>query len=361
MKQALGYDASFWNGKCVFVTGYTGFKGSWLTIWLQLLGAKVTGYSLPAPTKPSLYEEGKLASLLEQAHIGNITDHVSLSAAMQQAKPDIVFHMAAQPLVRASYEDPIQTYASNVMGTVHVLEAARHCSTVRSIVTITTDKCYENKEWHWGYRETDTLGGYDPYSNSKACAELVASAYKQSFFQKLGIHSATARAGNVIGGGDWAEDRLIPDMVRAIMGKQSIVLRNPAATRPWQHVLEPLSGYMLVARQLYEHGEQYAEGWNFGPRQDDVQTVEAIVKQFLQRWLDQHQGYTIEESLQKHEAQLLMLDCSKANYKLGWEPVWNVSKALDATASWYSDYYSGKSSLLLCTEQIMQYMNDASK
>jgi len=348
-------DASFWSGKRVFVTGHTGFKGSWLTIWLHRLGAKVTGYSLPASTIPSLYELGKIGDSIDQSIIGDITNYDDLSNAMQQAKPEIVFHMAAQPLVRKSYDDPITTYQTNVMGTVHLLEAARLCETVRAIVNVTTDKCYENQEWYWGYRENDRLGGYDPYSNSKACAELVTSAYRQSFLSHASIHVATVRAGNVIGGGDWSEDRLIPDIMRSLMSKQAIIIRNPEGVRPWQHVLEPLSGYLMIAKRLYEDGESFAQGWNFGPRTEDIQTVQNIVEQLLSKWPGEHPGYEVERQEAKHEAKLLMLDCSKAISELGWQPKWNLNLALDATLEWFQAYHRGDNLLELCQQQITQY------
>ncbi|MCR8659884.1 CDP-glucose 4,6-dehydratase [Paenibacillus endoradicis] len=348
-------DASFWSGKRVFVTGHTGFKGSWLSIWLHRLGAKVTGFSLPASTNPSLYELGKIGELIDQSIIGDITKYDELVNAIQQAKPEIVFHMAAQPLVRKSYDDPIATYQTNVMGTVHLLEAVRSCETVRAVVNVTTDKCYENQEWYWGYRENDRLGGYDPYSNSKACAELVTSAYRQSFLSEAHIHVATVRAGNVIGGGDWSEDRLIPDLMRSLITKKAIILRNPEAVRPWQHVLEPISGYLMLAERLFENGSAFAQGWNFGPRTEDIQTVQYIVKQLLAKWQGEHPGYEVQRQEAKHEAKLLMLDCSKAIKELGWQPHWNLTEALDATLDWFQAYNRGENLLQLCQQQITQY------
>ncbi|URN95359.1 MAG: CDP-glucose 4,6-dehydratase [Candidatus Pristimantibacillus lignocellulolyticus] len=352
-------DASFWSGKRVFVTGHNGFKGSWLSIWLHRLGAKVTGFSLPPSTTPSLYELGKIGELIDQSILGDITKYDDLCEAMQQAKPDIVFHMAAQPLVRKSYDDPIATYQTNVMGTVHLLEAARSCESVRAIVNVTTDKCYENQEWYWGYRENDRLGGYDPYSNSKACAELVTSAYRQSFLSHSSIHVATVRAGNVIGGGDWSEDRLIPDLMRSLLSKQAIILRNPEAVRPWQHVLEPLSGYLMLAKRLYEDGAYFAQGWNFGPRTEDVQTVQYIVEQLLSQWQGEHPGYEVERQEKKHEAKLLMLDCSKAISELEWKPQWGLKQALDMTLEWFQAYNRGENLLQLCQKQITQYESAA--
>lgn len=355
MINGLSIDASFWAGKRVFVTGHTGFKGSWLSIWLHRLGAKVIGFSLPASTAPSLFEQGKISTIIEQSMIGDITKYDELVNAMHKAKPEIIFHMAAQPLVRKSYDDPIGTYNTNVMGTVHLLEAARLCESVRVIVNITTDKCYENQEWHWGYRENDTLGGYDPYSNSKACAELVTSAYRQSFLSKASIQVATVRAGNVIGGGDWSQDRLIPDLMRALIFKQHIILRNPDAVRPWQHVLEPLSGYLMLAQRLYENGPAFAQGWNFGPRTEDIQTVQYIVQQLLAKWPGEHSGYEVQRQVEKHEAKLLMLDCTKATMELGWQPKWKLEQALDATLEWLLAYLRGEDLLQLCERQIAQY------
>jgi len=355
MGNGVAIDSSFWSGKRVFVTGHTGFKGSWLSIWLHRLGAKVIGFSLPAPTTPSIFEQGKIGNIIEQSIIGDITNYNELADAIAVAKPEIIFHMAAQPLVRKSYDDPITTYYTNVMGTVHLLEAARLCESVRAIVNITTDKCYENQEWHWGYRENDTLGGYDPYSNSKACAELVTSAYRQSFLNKASIHVATVRAGNVIGGGDWSQDRLIPDLMRALIYKQHIILRNPDAVRPWQHVLEPLSGYLILAERLYTQGTAFAQGWNFGPRAEDIQTVQYIVQQLLSKWPGEHSGYEVQQEEEKHEAKLLMLDCAKASMELGWQPKWNLDQALDATLEWLLAYLRGEDLLQICDQQITQY------
>ena len=261
----------------MFLTGHTGFKGSWLSLWLHNMGAQVTGYSLPAPTSPSLFELGHLENILIKSIIGDVSDFKFLREAMHASKPDIIIHMAAQPLVRKSYEDPIETYRTNVMGTVNIMEAARNCDSVRVILNVTTDKCYENQEWHWGYRETEPLGGHDPYSSSKACSELITATYRKSFLESLDIRVATARAGNVIGGGDWALDRLIPDMVRSVISGDQIHIRNPNAIRPWQHVLEPLSGYLLLCQRLFDHdGGKFAEAWNFGPSEQDAKSVEWI-------------------------------------------------------------------------------------
>ena len=272
---------SFWRGKRVFLTGHTGFKGSWLSLWLQSLGAELHGLALEPPTTPNLFTVAQVASGMASSTIGDIRDLATVQKAMQASQADIVIHMAAQPLVRLSYAEPVQTYATNVMGTVHVLESARHTPSVKAVVVVTTDKCYENKEWAWGYRENEPMGGHDPYSNSKGCAELVTAAYRNSFLQASGIAVASARAGNVIGGGDWAADRLVPDILRAFEQNQPVVIRNPHATRPWQHVLEPLSGYLSLAEHLYTDGQAFAEGWNFGPKDDDAQPVQWIVEQMV--------------------------------------------------------------------------------
>jgi CDP-glucose 4,6-dehydratase len=273
----------FWRGKRVLITGHTGFKGGWLSLWLQSLGAELQGLALAPPTTPSLFVKAMVGAGMASA-IGDIRDYETVHACMAAFKPEIVIHMAAQPLVRLSYTEPVATYATNVMGTVHVLEAARHAGSVRAVVNVTTDKCYENREWVWGYREDEPMGGYDPYSNSKGCSELITSAYRRSFFQHSGIALGSARAGNVIGGGDWAADRLVPDILRAFERGEPVVIRNPTATRPWQHVLEPLSGYLALAEQLFQHGQAFAEAWNFGPRDEDARPVGWIVKKMADLW-----------------------------------------------------------------------------
>lgn len=276
-------DTKFWQGKRVYLTGHKGFKGSWLALWLVDMGAVVKGYALPPPTNPSLFEQAKIDELIE-SEIGDIRDLEKITASMQKFNPDILIHMAAQPLVRLSYKDPIETYDTNVMGTIKILEAAKGCKKLKAIVNVTTDKCYENKEWMWGYREDEPMGGYDPYSSSKGCAELVTSAYRRSFMQEQGIGLASARAGNVIGGGDWAGDRLIPDILKAFENNQPVIIRNPDSTRPWQHVLEPLSGYLLLAQNLYQNPTKFAEGWNFGPNDEDVKPVDWILNQMVANW-----------------------------------------------------------------------------
>jgi len=352
--------ANFWRGKKVLVTGHTGFKGSWLCLWLASLGAQVTGYALLPPTVPSLFTLAKLDELMDSV-IGDVRDYDQLTTALQATKPDIVIHMAAQSLVRESYTNPMETYAVNVMGMVHLLEAVRHCESVRVLVNVTTDKCYENKEWVWGYREYEPMGGYDPYSNSKACSELVTSAYRSSFFNpadyaRHGVAIATARAGNVIGGGDWAVDRLIPDCIRALEQDEKIYIRSPHAIRPWQHVLEPLSGYLLLAERLYIQGTLYGEGWNFGPDDNDAKPVEWIVQTLCSLW-GNSAGYAVDTGHHPHEANYLKLDCSKAKMQLGWEPRWRLTTALEKICEWHRVYHAGGSVRECCLEQIHEYMN----
>lgn len=351
-------NATFWKGKKVFLTGHTGFKGSWLSIWLHAMGAEVTGYALEPPTEPSLFVQAKVAELVTSV-IADVRDLERLKTEMQNASPDIVIHMAAQPLVRDSYKIPVETYSTNVMGTVHLLEAVRSTPSVRVVVNVTTDKVYENREWIWGYRENEAFGGYDPYSNSKGCSELVTAAYRSSYFnpQEYNLHGvalASARAGNVIGGGDWATDRLIPDIIRAILAGEPVQIRNPHAIRPWQHVLEPLSGYLVLAQRLYEQGAEYAEGWNFGPSEDDAQSVEWVVRSLCEKW-GRGAGYIIDDGDHPHEANYLKLDCSKAHSRLGWRPRWDLSTALNAIVDWTRRYQEGENLRQICLEQIEKY------
>jgi len=351
-------NAEFWRGKKVFITGHTGFKGSWLSLWLQQLGAEVTGYALQPPTDPSLFEVANVAQGMTSI-IGDIRDAESLAKAMRDAVPDIVIHMAAQPLVRYSYVNPVETYSTNVMGTVHLLEAVRQTPSVRAVVNVTSDKCYDNKEWVWGYRENEAMGGFDPYSNSKGCAELVTSAYRNSFFnpEKYADHRvalASGRAGNVIGGGDWADDRLIPDILRAISDKRPVVIRSPHAIRPWQHVLEPLSGYLLLAEKLYTQGVAYAEGWNFGPADEDAKPVQWIVEQLTQQW-GEGASWQLDGGEHPHEAHYLKLDCSKAKMRLDWQPRWHLGHTLEMIVVWQQTWLAKQDMRSFTLKQIEQY------
>ena len=352
-------EVNSWKGKKVFLTGHTGFKGAWLTIWLNALGAKVTGYALKPPTRPSLFELAGLDCRIK-SNIGDVRDAARLKKAMLAAKPEIVIHMAAQPLVRESYRIPAETYEVNVMGVVNLLEAVRACPSVRAVVNVTTDKCYENKEHARAFREDEPMGGYDPYSSSKGCSELVTSAYRNSFFnpadyKKHGVAIASARAGNVIGGGDWAADRLIPDMIRAALKGEKVRIRNPRAIRPWQHVLEPLSGYLRLAEQLYTHGPRYAQAWNFGPDSGDAKDVEWIVKRMFEGW-PEAPGYVIDKGRHPHEAHYLKLDSSKARRELGWQPRWHIGAAIDKIITWTRAYAAKEDMYQMCIKQIREYI-----
>ncbi|WP_108869602.1 CDP-glucose 4,6-dehydratase [Aquimarina aquimarini] len=351
-------DLSFWNGKRVLITGHTGFKGSWLCILLNKLEANVSGYALNPPTEPSLFVEAEVEKSIT-SYIGDVRDYEKFLEVIQKSQPEIVIHMAAQPLVRDSYKIPIDTYAINVMGTVHVLEACRNTPSVKSIVNVTTDKCYENKEWYWGYRENEPMGGYDPYSNSKGCSELVTSSYRSSYFNpkdydQHGVALASARAGNVIGGGDWANDRLIPDFIKAIAKGEKIKIRSPYAIRPWQHVLEPLSGYILLAEKLYNDGVDYAEGWNFGPEDSDAKNVEWIISKICALW-GEDSSYEIDNLNKLHEANYLKLDCSKAKSKLDWNPRWDIETTLKLIVDWNKAYLNSDDIRKRTEEEINQY------
>lgn len=348
-------NADFWSGKRVLITGHTGFKGSWLSIWLQSMGAHVSGIALEPPTEPALFREANVADGMNHS-IADIREFESISRLFQTYKPEIVIHMAAQPLVRLSYQQPVETYATNVMGTVHVLEAARQTATVKAIVNVTTDKCYENKEWVWGYRETEPMGGHDPYSNSKGCSELVSSAYRQSFLKNAGIALATARAGNVIGGGDWALDRLVPDILKALQNQEPVLIRNPHAIRPWQHVLEPLCGYLTLAQNIFLQGEENAEGWNFGPNEEDARPVQWIVQRLCELW-GRNAQWELQEGEHPHEAHFLKLDISKARQRLKWKPRWTLDEALSKTTLWHQAWIENQNMKQICLQQIAEYQS----
>lgn len=354
----LVIDPVFWKDRRVFLTGHTGFKGGWLSLWLQALGAQVVGYALKPPTEPSLFDTARVADGMVSLD-GDVRDLDGLRRAMDAHRPEVVIHMAAQPLVRYSYGHPVETYATNVMGAVHMLEAVRQTPGVRVVVNITSDKCYDNREWVWGYRENEPMGGFDPYSNSKGCAELVTSAYRSSYFHpdhfaKHGVALASARAGNVIGGGDWAPDRLIPDMMRAITAGQPVVIRSPGAIRPWQHVLEPLAGYLLLAQKLWVDGAFYSEGWNFGPEDSDAKPVSWIVNALAEKW-GEGASWVLDGASHPHEAQYLKLDCSKAHAKLGWRPQWHLGDALQLIIDWYRAHMAGKDMRQVTLSQIALY------
>ncbi len=349
---------AFWQGKHVLLTGHTGFKGSWLSLWLQSMDANVIGYALAPPTNPSLFEVAKVEQGMTSV-IGDIRDSTHLQSVFSEYKPEIVIHMAAQALVRYSYIEPVETYSTNVMGAVNLLEAVRCSDSVKAVVNVTSDKCYENREWAWGYRENEAMGGFDPYSNSKGCAELVTAAYRNSYFhpekyQTHGVAIASGRAGNVIGGGDWAEDRLIPDMILAITQGQPVGIRNPHSIRPWQHVLEPLSGYLLLAQKLYEDGVDFAEGWNFGPNDDDAKPVQWILNELTNVWGD-GASWKLDGGDHPHEAHYLKLDCSKAKSRLQWQPRWSLSETIGQICTWHKAHLAGEDMQAVCLQQIKQY------
>ena len=351
--EGLGMNPIFWRGKKVFLTGHTGFKGGWIAHWLYELGASVYGYSLEPPTQPNFFTETRLHKRLIHSTIGDIRDLSALTNSLKMSRPEIVIHMAAQPLVRESYNTPVGTFSTNVLGTVNVLEAVRQVQTVQAVVNITTDKCYENQEWLWPYRENDCLGGHDPYSSSKACAEIAAAAYRDSFLTQSGIQLASVRAGNVIGGGDWATDRLIPDFLRGIDARETLRIRSPNAVRPWQHVLEPLSGYLMLAERLVTDGAEFAEAWNFGPEELDAKPVSWVVERLCQKL--PHAHWELEGAPQPHEAGLLKLDSAKAKTRLGWRPRWSLETALDKTIEWHKAWKAGQSMAEISVQQIEAY------
>jgi CDP-glucose 4,6-dehydratase len=348
-------DQAFWKGKRVFLTGHTGFKGSWLSLWLSSLGAEVKGYALNPPTTPSLFDEASIKSIID-SQIGDIRDQDTIHESMTAFNPDILIHMAAQSLVRHSYDAPIETYEVNVIGTAKVLEVARSCSNLKAVVNITTDKCYENDGRTKGYKEDDPMGGHDPYSSSKGCSELVASAYRRSFLQEQDIGLASVRAGNVIGGGDWADDRLIPDILRSFEKGESVVIRNPKATRPWQHVLEPLSGYLILAEKLYKNQKEYAEGWNFGPNEKDVKPVSWIMDKMISEW--PASSWELDQNSNPHEADFLKLDISKVKSKLGWKPIWGLSHTLEKIIGWHKAWLDKEDMQTICLAEIEEYTKD---
>ncbi|MDR1895667.1 MAG: CDP-glucose 4,6-dehydratase [Prevotellaceae bacterium] len=353
---------NLYENKKVFVTGHTGFKGAWLCLMLHYLGAKVYGYALDPPTKPSLYEIANVEEVVT-SRIDDVRDYNKLKNSLKEVKPDVVIHLAARPLVRYSYENPRETYEVNVMGIVNLLDAVRFTDSVRAVLNVTTDKCYKNNEWLWGYRENEIIGGYDPYSNSKGCSELVTDAFRNSFFNPANYAKshrtaiASARAGNVIGGGDWAQDRLIPDFIRAIERGEKVKIRNPHAVRPWQHVMEPLTGYLALGAKLMTEGSTYSEAWNFGPDDKDAKNVEWIVNKLCTLW-GIGASFEVDDSPQPHEATYLKLDCSKAKTRLGWYPKWNVETALQRIVDWEKARSQGENMRTVCEQQIHQYFMD---
>jgi len=351
-------DPNFWKNRRVFITGHTGFKGSWLSMWLYMLGSRVTGYSLYPPTDPNLFELCNIKGLLKTI-IADVRDIDTLRKEMSDASPEIIIHMAAQPLVRDSYKIPVETYGINVMGTVNLFEAVRNCKTVKAVINVTTDKCYENKEWVWGYRENEPLGGYDPYSSSKACSELVTSAYRNSFFNPHeyrlhGIGVASVRAGNVIGGGDWADGRLMPDCIKAILKGERIIIRNPSSIRPWQYVLDPLRGYLILAQKLYEDGSRFSQGWNFGPDDYDTKPVEWLANKICTGW-GEGAAYETDKGNHPHEAHYLKLDCSKSKAELGWYPKYTLEQAIKSIIEWTLAYKNNQDMKRVCLKQIEEY------
>ena len=344
---------SFWLGKKILITGHTGFKGSWLCLWLQLLGAELSGFALKSPTKPALFEEANVAKGM-MSFCGDIRNFDAVLDIIEKCQPEIIFHLAAQPIVRQSYKIPIQTYETNVMGTVNVLEAARRVKSVKALINITTDKCYENKEISRGYREDEPMGGHDPYSSSKGCSELITSAYRRSFYKESGIALASARGGNVIGGGDWTTDRLIPDILKSFENNKPVIIRNPNSIRPWQHVLEVLSGYLILAEKLYEDKDLFSSGWNFGPNNEDSKSVKWIVEYMTGKW-KKGTEWTLDKENNPHEANYLKLDISKAKSLLGWQPLWTLEQALEKVLEWHKSWVNKEEIKKICYEQIIVY------
>jgi CDP-glucose 4,6-dehydratase len=343
----------FWQGKNVLLTGHTGFKGSWLSLWLQSLGANCVGYSLEPPTQPNLFEITQIGATMKSI-IGDIRNLELLQKTLQKYQPEIIIHMAAQPLVNFSYQEPLTTYSTNIIGTINLLEAARFTDSVKAIVNVTSDKCYQNQELDRGYHEEDNLGGYDPYSSSKACSELVTQAYSYSYLKNRGVNIATARAGNVIGGGDWGKDRLVPDVVNACIKQQNISLRYPNALRPWQHVLEPLHGYLTLAKQLYESSPSYTQAWNFGPSEDQDKSVSWLTDAIIKYWGSEIKW--IQNSIEpKHETNLLRLNSAKAKQSLGWKSQWNIETALTKTVEWYQSYFKEENMQNITLKQIDEF------
>ena len=347
-----------WTGRRVLVTGHTGFKGGWLSLWLHQLGAEVTGFALPAPTDPSFFDQVRLRELIDHVE-GDVRDASAVERAIAKCEPEVIFHLAAQPLVRYSYAEPVETYATNVMGTAHVLDACRRAPSVKAVVCVTTDKCYENREWVWPYRESDPLGGHDPYSSSKGAAELVIAGYRRSFFQDSGPAVASVRAGNVIGGGDWAQDRLVPDIIRAMAAGQRPVIRSPGSIRPWQHVLDALAGYLLVAERLVESDRTAASAFNFGPSDDDTRPVAWLVERMLEHW--GATGWDRPDAAQPHEANLLRLDSSKARDQLGWKPVLALDEALTMVVDWHRQTIQGADPREVSISQLEAYSDVINK
>ena len=345
----------FWNGKRVLITGHTGFKGSWLAFWLNMLGAEVCGYALAPETQPNLFENLQLEKSIKSV-VGDVRDLENFERVLKSFQPEIVFHLAAQSLVRRSYRQPVDTYTTNVIGTINILEAIRQTNFVKSVVIVTTDKVYENKEWYWAYRENEGLGGFDPYSNSKACAELAVSAYRNSFFAESETLIATARAGNVIGGGDWSEDRLLPDVFRLLIFDEKLEIRNQHSVRPWQHTLEPLAGYMKLAEKLFNGEKSFAEAWNFGPSEDDSKSVGWVLEEISKIWIEPV-NWEISSGMQPHEARFLKLDSAKAKSELNWLPKLSLEEALALTIQWYQEFKDKKDLTELTKNQIIYYQD----